>query len=68
MAKYFFPLQGGISLTDDSGIDLPTQAAVTEHAERIARGIAKGTPDYSGPSRFVVVIDQHGEEVHRPPV
>ncbi|WP_374725608.1 DUF6894 family protein [Tardiphaga robiniae] len=68
MTRYFFPLLGGIRLSDDSGIDLPNRGAAIEHAARIARGVAKGTPNYAGPSRFVVVINESGEEVFRAPV
>jgi hypothetical protein len=68
MTKYFFPLRGGRPLCDDSGIDFPSQRAAIEYAARIARGVAKGTPNYAGPSRFVVVIDESGEEVFRAPV
>ncbi|WP_441244586.1 DUF6894 family protein [Tardiphaga sp. 768_D3_N2_1] len=68
MTRYFFPLLGGIRLSGDSGIDLPNRRAAIEHAARIARGGAKGTPNYAGPSRFVVVINESGEEVFRAPV
>ncbi|WP_441245052.1 DUF6894 family protein [Tardiphaga sp. 768_D3_N2_1] len=65
MAKYFFPLVGGASLPDDSGMDFPTRTAAVEHATRIARGVAKGTPNYVGASRFVAVVDEGGEEIFR---
>lgn len=65
MAKYFFHLVGGVSLPDDLGMDFPTRKAAVEHAARIARGVAKGTPKYAGVSRFVAVVDDRGEEIFR---
>jgi hypothetical protein len=65
MAKYFFPLVGGVSLPDVLGMDFPTRKAAVDHATRIARGVAKGTPKYAGVSRFVAVVDERGEEIFR---
>jgi hypothetical protein len=64
MPRFHFPIVDGTKLPDPTGLELRDAAEAKAHSETIAKHLSL----IGKHSREVVVVDHHGDEIHRTPV
>jgi hypothetical protein len=62
--RYYFDMQDGHTLRDSHGLPFETDSGAIEHSKDLARRL-RNDPRVPSRALSIVVLDEHGREVHR---
>jgi hypothetical protein len=67
MPIYFFEIHNGVPVRDPTGLHFKSDLVAIDHSRSIASRF-RSDGRLAGHTLFVVVLNEHGEEIHREPV